>query len=393
MHDLVGVAAQQELAGVAKQPQDQGQLRVGKVLHFVHHREVVARFRVGEVLLRDDIRVVAPGLPQPGKIALEQVVHPVALVLEENRAFHAERGVFLACEPGPVDRKAGQHALEFLEQLVRKRRAHPRLARQPVAERAKFQFPARRHPDRLDQFPEREKLDVLLLAIPAVREIKIARVPGQEGRPGDVEHVARDVLHLLQRERGLAAPGRADDRERRRQPVKCLLGSVEGEHLVQQVEARVRGVDVGKCGQFRVLQRRGFHRRELRFVHLCSAQEARFLVGVVLDDLQQQSVTLAAVARDAEQQAVRVVEPGAVQIAVRELLHFGRAEVVAGEHLDHLLVAGADAVRIEVAMDKDFHLLSGGRGFRRYCGLGGELHGWDCNSCGAGIFMGSYSRA
>ena len=56
-----------------------------------------------------------------------------------------------------------------------------------------------------------------------------------------------------------------------------------------------------------------------------------------------------------------------------------------GAHLDHLVVADADAARIEVAVDEDFHLLSGGRGFRDCCRGGGELHGWNCNSCVLGV--------
>jgi hypothetical protein len=82
---------------------------------------------------------------------------------------------------------------------------------------------------------------------------------------------------------------------------------------------------------------------------------------VILDHFRQQRVALVAVARDAEQQPVRVIELGAIEVAIGQLLHFGRVEIVAREHADDLLVLRAQAPRIEVGMDENLQAGTDGK--------------------------------
>ncbi len=162
---------------------------------------------------------------------------------------------------------------------------------------------------------------------------------GEERRARDVQEVARDELHLLERERGLAASGRAHDDERGRQSEERLLRVVEAQHLVQEVEARVRRVDEAERRELVLGRAAAAERLELRFVHPRATQEARLLVGVVLDHLEQERVALAVAAGEAEEQPVRVVELRPVVALAAELLDVGRVQVVALQHRDHFLVA------------------------------------------------------
>ncbi len=203
--------------------------------------------------------------------------------------------------------------------------------------------------------PESEEVRVLVLALVTVRVVEVAGVAGEERRARHVQEIARDELHLLERERGLAASGRAHDDERGRQSEERLLRVVEAQHLVKEVEARVRRVDEAERRELVLGRAAAAERLELRFVHPRAAQEARLLVGVVLDHLEQERVALAVPAGEAEEQPVRVVELRPVVALAAELLDIGRVQVVALQHRDHFLVAGAHRGRIEIAMDEDFH--------------------------------------
>lgn len=109
------------------------------------------------------------------------------------------------------------------------------------------------------------------------------------------------------------------------------------------------------CGKLAVGQRFGRNGGELRFVDVRAAQEPRFAVGMVLDDLQQQRVALAAVARDAEKKTVRVIELRAVEVALRELFHFRRKEIVALEHRHDFVELRPEAAGIQIGVEQDFH--------------------------------------
>jgi len=93
--DLIGIAAEQEVAGLAQGLERQGKLGVGEVLHLVDNKEVVARLgRLGPGV-GDKARVVKAGLGEPGPVLLEQVIESVAGLDREDRLAHAEAAVGL----------------------------------------------------------------------------------------------------------------------------------------------------------------------------------------------------------------------------------------------------------------------------------------------------------
>ncbi len=84
---------------------------------------------------------------------------------------------------------------------------------------------------------------------------------------------------------------------------------------------------------------------DLRLVDHRATQEARLVVVVVGDDFEDQRADLVLMADQGKQQAVGVVEPRPVELAVAEigeLLDLRRAEVVGGDRLDHLAVGFGD---------------------------------------------------
>lgn len=97
------------------------------------------------------------------------------------------------------------------------------------------------------------------------------------------------------------------------------------------------------------------------FVHHRTAQEARALVGVVLDHLQRQADGLGAAfglraldARELQQQPVRVVELRAV-VRPRIELDIGRAEVAGLDGGLDLVEGGLDAAEIQVLVLQQAH--------------------------------------
>ena len=72
MHDLVGVAAVQKLAGLLQTGQHQGQLHIGQVLHFVNDDKVVNRLGQGLPLVRHQVQVEQSGFGQPLPVTLKQ---------------------------------------------------------------------------------------------------------------------------------------------------------------------------------------------------------------------------------------------------------------------------------------------------------------------------------
>ena len=96
MYDLVGIAAQQKMAGLFQSFEHQRQLHGGDVLHFVDHHKIVTRRRQRLPFLRDQIQIVELGLDQPGAIFLEQLVERIALPDRKNRLAHTQRTVVFA---------------------------------------------------------------------------------------------------------------------------------------------------------------------------------------------------------------------------------------------------------------------------------------------------------
>ena len=116
MDDLVGIAAEQKVAGSLQGLQHQRELHRGDVLHLVNHHEVVTRRSYRVPFLGDQVQVEELRVFQPGTVLLEQVVELVALVSGKNRLAHAQRAIILprqhASFPGRND------AANFLKGLM-----------------------------------------------------------------------------------------------------------------------------------------------------------------------------------------------------------------------------------------------------------------------------------
>ena len=78
MDDLVGVAAEQEVAGLFQRAQHERELHRRDVLDFVDEHEVVARLGARQPVLGDQIEVVQFRFGEPGAVFLEQVIERVA---------------------------------------------------------------------------------------------------------------------------------------------------------------------------------------------------------------------------------------------------------------------------------------------------------------------------
>ena len=136
--------------------------------------------------------------------------------------------------------------------------------------------------------------------------------------------------------------------------VHLILGVVKRDDLVEQVKVRAFGVEVAHGGRGAV----GLDLLEVRksgFVNLRAAQEARFVVGMLVDDFQRQADGLGAVFHEGEQQAVGVVQPRAVVRALGQFLDIGGLEIVALDGLLDLLELLLDAARVEVAVGQKTH--------------------------------------
>ena len=113
MHDLVRIAAKQEMILGLERIEDQRELGVGEILHFVDDDEIVARLGLRAPRVRDEVEIDEPFLFQPGPVFFEQFVHGRARVSRRVQGLpHAERLVF-----GLGQRPAGgraEQAAEFL---------------------------------------------------------------------------------------------------------------------------------------------------------------------------------------------------------------------------------------------------------------------------------------
>ena len=116
MDDLVGIAAQQKMAGVLQHLQHQAQLHRGEVLHLVDHHKVVLRLGGFHPRLGHQVQVVQATVGQPLAVFVEQVVQRVALGRGKQALAHAQRQVLGAGQYTLGG--GGQHAPDFLERLV-----------------------------------------------------------------------------------------------------------------------------------------------------------------------------------------------------------------------------------------------------------------------------------
>ena len=78
MHDLMRIAAQQEMILGFQRIEDQRELGVGEILHFVDDDEIVAGLGFRAPGVRDEVEIEELRLFQPRPIFLEQVMHRCA---------------------------------------------------------------------------------------------------------------------------------------------------------------------------------------------------------------------------------------------------------------------------------------------------------------------------
>ena len=367
----MAVAAQDELAGFPQKRQHQGQLHRRQVLHLVDDDEVVDRIGHGCDLrapgVGHQVAVIQASLIEPGAVALEQAVCHLALGRVEQALPGAQRQVV-----GQRQRAAwlrADDAAELLEQRLRVQVAQqPQglpVSVAPADEGWQAHLSARRHSQGLQQLAVAEEVNLLLRVLEAMRGVQRPGALRQVGGQGDVQHPAFGLTQPRQRDGRLARAGRADDHQRHRVPVGLLLGIVEDDGLVQQLKAQAfrpqpaqrRGLGLqARCR--RICQR---FKLDLGFIDHRAPQEARALIGMVLDDFQCQAHRLAlAIAallhpRKLQQQAVGVVQPGPVVRAGVQLLDVGRAEVIGLDGRLDLLEGWFDATEVETLVEQKAH--------------------------------------
>ena len=72
---------------------------------------------------------------------------------------------------------------------------------------------------------------------------------------------------------------------------------------------------------------------QLRLIDRCTPEEARFLVGVLVNHFQRQTHGFLPVAHEQQQQTVGVVQPRPVGLALRELLDIRAAKIAPFDRL------------------------------------------------------------
>ncbi len=228
--------------------------------------------------------------------------------------------------------------------------------REPAGEVGEGQGTSRRYGDGLDKLQKGEKIDLLCVVLVVMGEVERTGVVHQEGGVGHIEDLARKLAQLLDRQHRLAAAGRADQDQRRGMHQGVLLILVERENLVEQMDVRPLGIDVGQRQAVFGQQRFGTgNRRQLRLVHHGPPQEARRFIGVVADDFEQDQAGLAAPLAEAEDQAVGIRQLGPVERAGVELLDVGRAKIARRELHDGALERLPESRVAQVVVLQDAH--------------------------------------
>ncbi len=298
MHDLVGIAAQQEVAGLLQRLEYQRQLDTRDVLHFVDDHEVVAWRGQRLPFVRDQVEVEQFGFGEPGAVFFKQIVEQLALIAVKDRLPHAERAIGVARQHAAGI--GGDDAADFLERLVCVDALECLLhACEPAGKVAPQRLPSRRHADRLDEFSVGQEYGFLSRVFETIRIVEVARILRQVGGMGDVQHLAFGMLHFFQRQRGLAAAGAADHDQRRRLVIDRLLRIIERNRFVEQVDGAAVGMQIAQrlrlpfgLGDIAI--------GNLRFVDGSAAQETRLVVVVMLDHFQHQRANFIAMAHQRE---------------------------------------------------------------------------------------------
>ncbi len=354
--DLVGVASQDEGARGFERPQDESQLHRRQILDLIDHDEVITGLHLPVPGVGHQVEIIEALLGQPGLIAEEEVIDQVPLFRREDGLTHAQGPVRRAIEY-PVG-TGRDHSPDLFESLMRIDTlvvlTDPR---EPAGEVAPVGFATRGNLPGLQIFPIRQKGGFLIVPDEAVGVIEFPRMLGQIGGVGDVQHLARNGLELFQQEGGLAASGAAHQDQRRQGHIQGVLGIIEGQRLVQHVNgrARFREKTQGLCLLARFFQVCG---DDLTGINVSAAQETRLGVVVLPDDLQHQDGRLFTMAHQRKEQAIGIIEPRPIKLAISEMLQFldlRRAEIPLCQGLGYLGVGTLHAVGVESGVGQNAH--------------------------------------
>ena len=360
MDDLIAVAAKQELPPVLESGDGQAQFRVGDVLDLVDDQEVILGHGLRAALPGHEVRVEEAGVRHVGAPALENPVDRAPLLAQEDRLPDAQGQILLFVHPGGTFRRAADDPLDLLEDAMRLAQledgADPAIPRSEVGE---GRLAARRHLDGLNQFNQRQEVDLLRVIGVPVGEVERSGIFDQIGRAGEIKAAAVQGLQLLQGQRGFAASRGADDDQRKRRLEDRGLGIVERERLVEHVNRSGAGVHVAKFLPVN-FGRRGRRRGiEVGLAEAAAIEEAGLRVVVIANHFEDEEKLASRVLGQLKQEAIFVVELRPVDARVLELLDLGRPEVSAPELLKNLLVLPLDVARVEVSEDQCLHRNSG----------------------------------
>ena len=217
--------------------------------------------------------------------------------------------------------------------------------------------------DRIDELAKTHEFGVLARIFVAVRAVEPARRLRQIGRERHIKNVSGRLAHLGERHGRLARARGADDDERRRMAAHRLLGGVENDRLVDEIEfhgLRRQPLELPAQARARLGLRRQIVRAGLDLVaiHRRAPQEAGLFVGVVGDHLQKQADGFAVVRGKLHQEARLVAELGAPIGRGGEFLEPGGGEVAAGERRAQSFERFGEAAGAEVAVCDNSHSAS-----------------------------------
>lgn len=233
-----------------------------------------------------EIEVKELGFAQPRAVFVEEIIELSPLLRREDRLAHAKGGIVVTREQATGG--GSDDPANFLESLmpvnVSKRLL---LARKPARKVTPCCFAPGRHLDRFGKFPIRQKYGILPSVLEAMREVEIARALGQEGGMRHIQHFALGMFQLFQGQGGLAAARASDNHDGGGNAIDGFLEIVKGQRLVEEVYVGAIRVQVAQWLGFSD----GLGKTAIgnfAFINLRPAQEARFVIVVILNDFKHQ---------------------------------------------------------------------------------------------------------
>ena len=211
------------------------------------------------------------------------------------------------------------------------------MALEPALEIGEADFGPDWHLDALEQLAVAQEFHLLAIILVTMRAIEPARRLSEIGRLGDVEHPPAGLAQFGQCDRGLAGPRRPQHDHRRRPQSYCFLDVIEHDRLVEQDKLIAGRMEPSQSGGSSAWGGRigrqhvggGAIRCQLDLVGIDprAAQEARLLIGMVVDNLEKQTDDLAAVTDELHKQPALVIELCPPVRRGRQLLDRGSPKV------------------------------------------------------------------